>query len=37
VIWGHYMYQVVFFMWRTPLAVNKISAGGLTANGYALD
>jgi hypothetical protein len=24
-------------MWRTHLAVNKISVGGLTANEYAFD
>jgi hypothetical protein len=30
VIWG------TLFIWCTPLAVNKISVGGLTANGYAL-
>jgi hypothetical protein len=31
VMWG------TLVMWRTHLAVNKISVGGLTANEYALD
>jgi len=31
VMWG------TLVMWRTHLAVNEISVGGLTANEYALD